>query len=167
VSRIERGLVREVSILKVTRLAEAVGLEASVRLYAGGSPVRDDAHAALLARFRDGTHPGLRWSIEVPLPHAGDDRAWDAMLGGGDWRYGIEAETAPREVQSLARRLALKLRDGSVDGVLLVLPRTRRVREFLAAGRQLLDPSFPVSGATAVARLRGGHDPGGSSIILV
>jgi hypothetical protein len=51
--------------------------------------------------------------------------------------------------------------------VLLVLPRTRRVREFLAAGRQLLDPSFPVSGATAVARLRGGHDPGGSSIILV
>jgi transcriptional regulator with XRE-family HTH domain len=166
-SRIERGLTPEVSILRMTQLAEVVGLELSLRLFVGGSPIRDDAHAALLARCRDKMHPGLRWSIEVPLPHPGDDRAWDAMVSGPDWRYGVEAETAPRDVQALSRRLALKLRDGGVDAILLVLPRTRRVREFLAASRAMLSPAFPVAGTTALARLKDGLDPGGGSIILL
>ena len=166
-SRIERGRTPEVSILRMTQLAEVVGLELSVRLFAGGSPIRDDAHAALLGRCRDKMHPSLRWSIEVPLPNPGDDRAWDAMVSGPDWRYGVEAETAPRDVQALSRRLALKLRDGGVDAVLLVLPRTRRVREFLAASRGMLDEAFPVPGPTALARLKDGLDPEGGSIILL
>lgn len=167
VSRIERGLCAEVSIRKVTLLAEAVGLEASVRLFAGGAPVRDRAHAALLTRFRVRTHADLRWGTEVPLPSPGDARAWDAMIGGADWRYGVEAETAPRDVQALARRLTLKQRDGWVDGILLVLPRTRRAREFLDAGRPLLRAFLPVDGRVALARLRRGDDPGGGSIIVV
>ena len=166
-SRIERGLTPEVSILRMTQLAEVIGLELSVRLFAGGSPIRDDAHAALLGRCRDKMHPSLRWSIEVPLPNPGDDRAWDAMVSGPGWRYGIEAETAPRDVQALSRRLALKLRDGGVDAILLVLPRTRRAREFLTASRAMLDAAFPVPGATALARLKDGLDPGGGSIILL
>ena len=166
-SRIERGLTPEVSILRMAQLAEVVGLELSVRLFAGGSPIRDDAHAALLGRCRDKMHPSLRWSIEVPLPNPGDDRAWDAMVSGPGWRYGIEAETAPRDVQALSRRLALKLRDGGVDAILLVLPRTRRAREFLTASRAMLDAAFPVPGATALARLKDGLDPGGGSIILL
>lgn len=166
-SRIERGLTPEVSILRMAQLAEVVGLELSVRLFAGGSPIRDDAHAALLGRCRDKMHPSLRWSIEVPLPSPGDDRAWDAMVSGPGWRYGVEAETAPRDVQALSRRLALKLRDGGVDAILLVLPRTRRAREFLAASRAMLDAAFPVPGATALARLKDGLDPGGGSIILL
>jgi transcriptional regulator with XRE-family HTH domain len=166
-SRIERGLTPEVSILRMTQLAEVVGLELSVRLFAGGSPIRDDAHAALLGRCRDKMHPSLRWSIEVPLPNPGDDRAWDAMVSGPGWRYGIEAETAPRDVQALSRRLALKLRDGGVDAILLVLPRTRRAREFLTASRAMLDAAFPIPGATALARLKDGLDPGGGSIILL
>ena len=166
-SRIERGLTPEVSVLRLTQLAEVVGLELSLRLFAGGSPIRDDVHASLLGRCRDGMHPSLRWSIEVPLPNPGDDRAWDAMVSGPGWRYGVEAETAPRDVQALSRRLALKLRDGGVDGVLLVLPRTRRVREFLAASRGMLDAAFPITGTSALARLKDGLDPGGSSIILI
>jgi transcriptional regulator with XRE-family HTH domain len=164
-SRIERGFTPEVSILRVTQLAEVVGLELSLRLYAGGSPIRDDAHAALLGRCRDAMHPSLRWSIEVPLPNPGDDRAWDAMVSGPGWRYGVEAETAPRDVQALSRRLALKLRDGGVDAILLVLPRTRRVREFPAASRAMLNAAFPVPGPTALTRLKDGLDPGGGSII--
>jgi transcriptional regulator with XRE-family HTH domain len=167
VSRIERGLAPEVSVLRLTQLSEVVGLELSLRLFTGGSPIRDDVHASLLARCRDRVHPTLRWSIEVPLPNPGDDRAWDAMVAGPDWRYGVEAETAPRDVQALSRRLALKLRDGGVDGILLVLPPTRRVREFLAASHEMLDAAFPIPGATALARLKDGLDPGGSSIILI
>jgi transcriptional regulator with XRE-family HTH domain len=166
-SRIERGLTREVSVLRLTQLAEVVGLELSLRLFASGSPIRDDVHASLLGRCRDAMHPSLRWSIEVPLPNPGDDRAWDAMVSGPGWRYGVEAETAPRDVQALSRRLALKLRDGGVDGILLVLPPTRRVREFLAASRGMLDEAFPILGTTALARLKEGLDPGGGSIILI
>ncbi len=167
VSRIERGLTPNISVLNVARLAEVVGLEASLRLFAGGAPIRDAAHVSLLARFRDRTHPGLRWAIEVPFPNPGDDRAWDAMLAGPGWRYGVEAETAPRDVQALARRFALKVRDGRVDGILLVVPRTRRVREFLAAAGTLLQAAMPIPGAEALARLGEGRDPGGSSIIRV
>jgi transcriptional regulator with XRE-family HTH domain len=165
VSRIERGLAPEVSVLRLARLAEGVGLELSLRLYPGGAPIRDAAHAALLARFRGAIHPTLGWVSEAPFPNPGDLRAWDALLMGPAWLYGVEAETAPRDVQALARRLAIKLRDGGTDGILLVLPRTRRVRDFLVAGRSLIDPSFPVPGSTAMARLAAGLDPGGSSIV--
>jgi transcriptional regulator with XRE-family HTH domain len=167
VSRIERGMAPEVSVLRLVQLSEAVGLELSLRFYTGGAPVRDAAHAALLARFRLTIHPTLRWATEVPFPRPGDQRAWDAMVSGMGWRYGIEAETAPRDVQAVARRLAMKLRDGSVDGILIVLPKTRRVREFLVAGRGLLDATLPVSGATARARLAAGLDPGGNAIMLI
>jgi transcriptional regulator with XRE-family HTH domain len=167
VSRIERGLAPEVSVLRLVQLSEAVGLELSLRFYAGGPPVRDTAHTALLARFRQTIHPTLRWGTEVPFPRPGDQRAWDAVVAGTGWRYGVEAETAPRDVQALARRLAIKLRDGRVDGILLVLPRTRRVRDFLVAGRGLLDATLPVSGAMARARLTAGLDPGGSAILLI
>jgi hypothetical protein len=89
------------------------------------------------------------------------------MVSGMGWRYGVEAETAPRDVQALARRLAVKLRDGEADGIVLVLPRTRRVREFLLAGRGLLEATLPIAGATARARLAAGHDPGGNAIVLI
>lgn len=166
-SRIERGLAPEISVLRLARVAEAVGLKLSVRLLPGTSPVRDAAHAALLTQFRQGIHRSMRWLAEAPFPRPGDQRAWDVMLAGPGWRYGVEAETAPRDVQALARRLAIKLRDGGVDGIILVLPRTRRVREFLAAGQGLLDPSFPIPGPVAMARLAAGLDPGGSAIVLV
>jgi transcriptional regulator with XRE-family HTH domain len=167
VSRIERGLAPEVSVLRLAQLSEAVGLELSLRFYGGGLPVRDAAHAALLARFHQAIHPTLRWAVEVPFPRPGDQRAWDALVAGTGWRYGVEAETAPRDVQALARRLAMKLRDGNTDGILLVLPKTRRVREFLVAGQGLLDATLPVSAATARARLAAGLDPGGDAIVLI
>ena len=56
-----------------------------------------------------------------PLPFAGDLRAWDALIRGSGWRCGVEAETRPRDLQALERRLALKLRDGAVDMLVLLL----------------------------------------------
>jgi hypothetical protein len=66
---------------------------------------------------------------EVPLPIVGDLRAWDAVIRGVDWRRPVEAETVVDDIQALERRLALKVRDGGVDGVILVIadtPRNRR-----------------------------------------
>ncbi len=165
--RVERGLVPGVSLRMLARYAEVVGLELSVRAYAGGAPVRDSAHVALLAAFRAQLSPRLSWATEVPFPSTGDARAWDALIRGDGWLYGAEAETAPRDVQALGRRMSTKLRDGNVDGLLLLLPSTRRTREFLGAGEEHLAPLFPIPGGRALALLRAGLDPGGSAIIVI
>lgn len=168
VSRIERGLLEAVSIVQMARLLAVVGLELSAGAYQGPGPIRDAAHVRLLGRFHDRLHPGLRWGTEVPLPRPGDQRAWDALVSSGsDWRYGVEAETSPRDSQALVRRLNAKVRDGAVDGVILVLPGTRRSREFLAAARETLRPNFPIDGRRSLELLAVRIDPGGSSIVLV
>ena len=65
------------------------------------------------------------------MPITTDQRAWDAVISGTGWRYGVEAETSVRDIQALLRRLALKQRDSAVTGVILVVPPTRRTRATL------------------------------------
>jgi hypothetical protein len=77
----------------------------------------------------------------------------------------VEAETLPRDAQALNRRIQLKVRDSGFDGALLIMPGTRRVREFLGAARPELAPAFPVDGRRAMELLRAGIDPGGSAIV--
>ena len=74
---------------------------------------------------------------------------------------------APHDAQALARRLEIKERDGGVDHLVLLLPRTRRTAAFLAAAGTLLQPNFPIDGRRALAWLSQGLDPGGNSIILL
>jgi len=167
VSRIERGLVAGTSIGQWAQLFAVVGLDLSVRAFAGGTPLRDQAHVALLGQFRSFLHGTWRWATEVPLPIRGDARAWDALVSRPDCRYGIEAKTAPMDSQALARRVQLKMRDGAVDGVILLLPRTRQTREFIEGGAGTLGPVFPIPGARALELLRAGVDPGGSAIVTL
>ena len=101
------------------------------------------------------------------MPDPRDQRAWDAMIRGSDWREAVEAETGPRDGQALARRIALKRRDSEVDGVILLLPRTGRAREFVAQFRSLLAGDFPVDGRLILQRLAAGQNPGGSGIVLL
>jgi transcriptional regulator with XRE-family HTH domain len=166
-TRFEHGLVEDVGIIRMSQILAVVGLELSARAYPGGHPLRDGGHARLLARFRATLHPSLGWATEVPLPAAGDLRAWDGMIRAPGWRYGTEAETHPTDAQALARRIELKQRDGHVDGVLLVLPDTRHVRLFLAAAADVLMPAFPVPGRRALELLAAGIDPGGSSVVVL
>ena len=167
VSRIERGLSPNVPAIRLFRIAGIVGLDLTAGIYAGPGPIRDAPSIGLLSAFAATLHISVRWGVEVPLPIAGDQRAWDGMASGVGWRYGVEAETAPRDAQALLRRLTLKERDGDVDGVLLLLPATRRVRDFLRAGATQLKAVFPVAGPTALARLRIGQNPGGSAIVVL
>ena len=166
-TRFEHRLVEDVGIIRMAQVLAVLGLELSARAYPGGQPLRDAGHVRLLSRFRAMLHPSLGWATEVPLPAAGDLRAWDGMVRGAGWRYGTEAETHPTDAQALGRRIELKQRDGRVDGVLLVLPDTRHVRMFLAAAADMLLPSFPVPGRRAIELLRAGIDPGGSSVIVL
>ncbi len=167
VCRIERGLSPDVSIAVLCRLLAVVGLELSARAYPAGEPVRDRAHAALLSRFRARLHSSLRWRMEVPLPVAGDLRAWDGQVGGASWRVGVEAETRPSDLQALQRRLALKLRDGGVDALILVLADTRHNRELLRAHADDLVQRFPVPGRRAMELVAAGVPPTGNAIVLL
>ena len=97
----------------------------------------------------------------------GDLRTWDATLRHGALLITIEAEARPRDGRELQRRLALKLRDGGIDRLILLLRDTRSNRAFLREFGALLVPDFPVAGAVALAALRAGAAPTGDAIILL
>lgn len=166
-SRIEHALAPRVPVAVVVEFATIVGLDLVIRTYPGPAALRDGAQVELLADFGARLHASLRWGVEVPLPIAGDQRAWDGMVAGTGWRYGVEVESLPRDAQALVRRLQLKERDGEVDGVLLVLPDTRRVRSFREAAAPELVRAFPILGPVALRKLQAGLDPGGSALILL
>lgn len=167
VSRIERGLSPKTPVIHVARLAAVVGLDLVLKTYPGGDPLRDAGQQALVAAFGRLLHPSLRWGAEVPLPIVGDARAWDGLVAGPSWRFGVEVETQPSDEQAILRRIRLKERDGQVDGVLLVMPDTRRVRAFVRSASSELARQFPEPGVHVLARLRAGDPPGGSSVILL
>jgi hypothetical protein len=167
VSRIERGLVPSVSILGLSRLLAVCGLELSARAFPRGEPIRDRAQLDLLARFRAKLHASIRFATEVPLPIHRDLRSWDVLISMPGWRFGVEVETGPDDAQALGRRTRLKERDGAVDGVILVVPGTRRVRQFLQAAAPTLDPIFPAAGSVTLELLRVGRRPIGNSIVVL
>lgn len=165
VSEIERGRYPGVSIDALSRHAVAVGLDLSVRLFPGGEPIRDRAHAALLERFRKAVGEGWDWAAEVPLPIRGDKRAWDRRLQGAGVAIGIEAETRPTDMQEVQRRLGRKKRDGDIDRLILVLPNSEWCRRLLRLND--LETTFPVPGRIALRALQEGRDPGGDAVILL
>ena len=166
-SRLERGLLEHVDVMLLARFCAVVGLDLSIRAYPGGQPIRDAAQLALLREFRALVHTSLDWATEVPLPLTGDLRAWDGLLRGKGWRYGVEAETAPHDGQAILRRLALKQRDGQVDGVLLILRETRQVRAFLREIADVAGTTFPIAGTRALELPGVGADPGSSAIVVL
>jgi len=167
ISRLERGLMADVSVDLLARCSSVVGLDLTLRTYPGGHPLRDAASNDILRAFRQRLHPTVNWRSEAPFPNPGDQRRWDGLIWTGEWRFGVECESSPRDWQALAGRLGLKIRDGAVDGVILVLPETRRVREFLQATSPFLPEFFPVPGRRALARIASGVDPGGSSVVVI
>ena len=166
-SRIELGRSPRVPFIAIARLAGAVGLDLSAKLYAGPSGIRDASQVALLADFARHLHSSLRWDLEVPLPIHGDSRAWDGMIRGSDWRFAVEAESSPRDGQALVRRMQLKLRDGDVDGLLLVLRDTRTTRAFLELAQPELQSFFPETTRSVLNALRRGACPLGNGIVIV
>jgi len=155
------------TLSSISRVAAAVGLEASLRLFPAGDPVRDAAHVALLGRLRARIHGELRWRTEVPLPVAGDLRAWDATIAGLGFVIGVEAETRIRDLQAVTRRVNLKQRDGELDHVILLVADTKANRLALRLAGPDLGGVFPISQRECLRALREGHDPGGSSIIVL
>jgi hypothetical protein len=77
----------------------------------------------------------------------------------------VEAETRPRDLQALVRRINLKSRDSAIDAVLLVLTDSRANRELVLAFGEELRSGFPVPARVALRALAGGEAPGGNSVV--
>jgi transcriptional regulator with XRE-family HTH domain len=167
VSRIESGRATGTGVPDLARLAAIVGLDISLRAYAGPDPLRDAAHLRLLERFLACISAALQWRVEVPIGRYGDRRAWDAVLFGAGPRIAVEAETRLVDVQMIERRIALKRRDSGIERVILLLADTRWNRNAVTVAGARLVASFPVPGSQALALLATGTDPGGSSVVLL
>jgi transcriptional regulator with XRE-family HTH domain len=165
ISRFERGL-GSLDLTAIYLVACAVGLDARIRAWPGGDPIRDAGQARLLERLHRQLPAVLRWRTEVPLPIPGDLRAWDAMVSGPGWRLAIEAETVLGDIQAVERRLALKRRDGGIERVLVLVadtPRNRRARA--AAPAAFAD--LPGRPREILAALRAGRDPRASALVFL
>jgi hypothetical protein len=110
----------------------------------------------------------LRLRREVPLPEAGDRRAWDGWIVGGDGVFGAEGDTHLLDVQALNRRFELKLRDDPrVSGMILVVARGAHNREVLREHREALRATFPLDGAGVLRALGAGRLPPASGILML
>jgi transcriptional regulator with XRE-family HTH domain len=168
VGRIERAEVPGLSVAHIARLLSVVGLELSARAYPAGLPIRDAAHRVLLDRLRKRAAASVAWRFEVPVGLPGDRRAWDALMLIGNARVAVEAETRPRDIQALQRRLALKQRDSpEVTGAVLLLADTRYNRRLIREAGDALRAGLPTSSAAILEALAAGRDPEASGIVLL
>ena len=167
VSRIERGLAPWLDVLTAARICAVVGLDLSVRAFAGGDPLRDAAHARMFAAFRDLLGPGLRLRAEVPVMNERDGRGWDGVLDDRTAIAAVELESKVTDGQALARRLALKQRDGQVLCLILVILDTRSNRAALRLAGGVLESRFPLSDREVRQALSAGRLPDRSGIVLL
>jgi len=165
--RIERGVLRAVTVEHLSRACGAIGLKLVVRAYPDGEPVRDAAQIALLGRFRQCVPPAVPWRREVALPIIGDRRAWDVVLTFPGVDVALEAETRLHDLQALERRIALKARDSGLDRVILLVNDTATNRRILDVHRVALRERFPLDGREILRSIRSGLAPAASGIVVL
>ena len=169
VSRIERARVSSLSWVVAGKLAGAVGLDLSLRLYPGPARIRDAAQLALLERAVSCFGPGWRWRYEVPLAATTDQRAWDAAARHETTgaSFVLDAETRLRDAQSLLRRETLKRRDSGDPRLILLLADTRANNLALRDAADVFVAELPIDSRTATQALAMGLDPGGDALVLL
>jgi len=165
--RIERAETAGLTIEQACRAAEAVGLHVGVRLYPGDDPARDARQLIRRDRLRAHVPAGAVFRTEVVFQIPGDRRAWDATIDLLGRRAGCEIENVVSDVQALERKLALKLRDGGVDVLILVVADTEANREILRRHREDLRALLPLDTRQVLGCLREGRLPGANGIVLL
>jgi transcriptional regulator with XRE-family HTH domain len=165
-SRLERAASPWVSVRMLSVLFAVLGMRLSVRPYPEGTPLRDAAHARLLARFRAALPSSVRLRTEVPLRRDGDLRAWDAEVEASNGTCKVEAETMLHDLQATERRIALKMADDGVERVILLVADTHRNRQVMREFRASLAVRFPLDTRAVLDALRAGRVPPHSGVVL-
>lgn len=167
-ARLERGDLESTPVEQLARVARALGRELSIQAFATGSPVRDAAHLRLERDYVALLGGGLLFRSEVPLPIESDRRAWDGVTSNARALAFNEFETRLGDMQELARRLGLKLRDDPRSRLLILVVRsTRHNRRVLAEHREGLRLLLPLDGAAVLRSLRAGRLPVASGLVVL
>jgi transcriptional regulator with XRE-family HTH domain len=167
ISRLEMGLLADVSVADLARHAAVVGLRLHARFYPMGGGLRDAAQLDLLRRLRARIGDRWSWQLEAPLPIPGDLRAFDAVLAGTGTTIAIEAITRLRDAQAQLRQAALKQRDGQVGRLVILINGTNHNRAALASAADILATTFPLGTRTTLAALSQGADPGDNGVVVL
>jgi transcriptional regulator with XRE-family HTH domain len=167
VSRVELGLVPDLSIADAMRHGTVVGLRLHARFYPAGGGLRDAAQIDLLRRLRARIGDRWSWQLEAPLNIAADLRAFDALLSNGETTVAVEAITRLRDAQAQLRAAALKQRDGGVLRLVLLIRATEHNRGALASAADVVATTFPLGTRATLAALSEGSDPGDNGIVLL
>lgn len=167
VSRVERGLVPNVTFDELVVLAAAVGLRLWATTYPAERAIRDAPQLELLRRFRSRIGALWRWSYEVVVPLPGDRRAADAVIRCGSVVVMIEAFTRLADAQAQFRALLIKARDMGLDRIVIVVADTHANRAALTVAADVVAANFPISTRSTLAALRAGRDPGANGIAFI
>ena len=167
VSRRERGRAPRLTGPALARHAAAVGLKLSIKLWPVGGGVRDEAQARHIARFLSRAAAAWRVILEAPIPKAGDLRAVDILLIGGQTRVAVEVITRLADLQAQLRAAQLKARDIGATRLVIVVAGTHANREALRAVRSTLVSSFELDARRVLTELAAGRDPGRDAIITL
>jgi transcriptional regulator with XRE-family HTH domain len=167
ISRLERGLSGDLSVLHLVRHGAVVGLKLHARFYPAGGGLRDAAQLDLLRRLRARIGDRWRWQLEAPLNIAGDLRAFDALISNEQATIAVEAITRLRDAQAQLRAATLKQRDGNMPRLVLLIMATLLNRTALASAADVLATSFPLGTRATLKALSEGADPGDNGIVLL
>ncbi len=167
VGSFEQGKAPGIAFQLVALILAVVGLDLSAKAYPGSDALRDQGQANVIGRFLAILHDSVVRALEVPFPMPRDARAWDVRLRIGTTVWGVEAETHVGDLQATLRRLSLKRRDGSVDGLLLLLLDSRHHRRLVREYGPLLAGTFPGDARETLTLLRMGLPPKADTIVLL
>ena len=167
VSRAERGHIAGIGLEQLTVLGASVGLKIWVTTFAGPRAIRDAPQLGLLRRFRARVGERWRWSFEVIVPIARDQRAADAVLRLGELRIMVEAFTRLADAQAQLRAVQAKARDMGIERIVIVVAATNANRRALAEARSYLAAGFPFGTRATLAALAAGRDPGANGLVVI
>lgn len=167
VGRLENGRSPAMSLRTLSIVFAVLGMRLSARAYPVGSPIRDAAQTRLLTRLQAQLPAHVKLRTEVPLRLAGDLRAWDGQIEAINGTCKLEAETVIYDLQAMERRIALKMADDHVEVVILLVADTPRNRQALREYRELLAARFPLDTRAVMKRLRAGHVPERSGVVVL
>lgn len=167
VGTVERNEVDDLGAIELARLCAAVGLDLSLRSFAGASVLRDAGQVGLINRLQERISPSIPWRLEA-LVAPNDQRAFDILLGHPPEAVAVEAITRLRDVQGQVRIIQAKV-DAStgVRAHILLISATHANRRALAeAGAQLLR-AYPLETRHVLSVLGRGKLPTQNGIVLL
>ena len=166
VRRVETGLAERIDLDLLARMASALGAELTLGVHPMGTPIRDKAHVALLARFAARLGQVVQWRTEVSIPLPGDPRSADGVVATQDVDAVVEAETRLHDVQAAERRPRAKQRDLGTTRAILLVADTRHNRAVVASVPDLRR-QFPVGTRACLRALAKGEDPGADCLVIL